>query len=226
MFNSSRRTSRPFTVLVEGNIGSGKTTFLNYFDRHQNVSVLAEPIELWRNCDGHNLLGLMYEDSQKWSFTFQSYVQLTMLQHHCHRSSHPIKLMERSVYSAKYCFVEKMRRDNILSEASAAVIDEHFQWLINNPNTAADLIVYLRTSPEIAYERIIERSRVEEKFISIDYLRELHNIHEEWLFYKNLHYCPAPVIVLNADLDKSSIEEEYQKCHYHIFNDIPISVQG
>lgn len=118
MFNSINGTSRPFTVLVEGNIGSGKTTFLNYFNRYENVDILAEPIELWRNCNGYNLLvsthpflmkisfsfffkGLMYENPKKWSFTFQSYVQLTMLQHHCHRSSHPIKLMERSVYSAK-----------------------------------------------------------------------------------------------------------------------------
>lgn len=134
-----------------------------------------------------------------------------------------------------------MRRDNILSEASAAVIDEHFQWLINNSSTAVDLIgillfcvnmfnecflVYLQTSPEVAYDRIIQRNRMEEKTISLDYLKELHNIHEGWLFYKNLHHCPAPVIVLNANLDKSVIEEEYQKCHPHIFNEFHISVHA
>ncbi|KAJ8923654.1 hypothetical protein NQ315_010234 [Exocentrus adspersus] len=226
MFNCEKNTTRPFTVIVEGNIGSGKTTFLDYFNQYENISVLAEPLKMWRNCNGHNLLGLMYEDPKKWSFTFQSYVSLTMVQHHCHRSPHPIKLMERSVYSARYCFVEKMKRDSILSEPATAVIDEHFQWLINNPSTAVDLVVYLRTTPEVAYERIIQRNRKEEKTISFDYLKELHDIHEDWLFYKNLHHCPAPVIVLNANLDKSSIEEEYQKCQSHILNAIPISVQG
>lgn len=49
-------TNRPFTVTVEGNIGSGKTTFLEYFKKYDNVCVLSEPIELWRNCNGHNLL--------------------------------------------------------------------------------------------------------------------------------------------------------------------------
>lgn len=143
----------------------------------------------------------------------------------------------------RYCFVEKMRRDNILSEASAAVIDEHFKWLINNSSTAVDLIgihvlffvtdlfnefflVYLRTTPEVAYQRIIHRNRVEEKTISFDYLKELHDIHEEWLFYKNLHHCPAPVVVLNANLDKSVIEEEYQKCHPHIFSEFSLYVQA
>lgn len=97
----SKYSARPFTVIVEGNIGSGKTTFLNHFNKYEDVCVLAEPIELWRNCSGHNLLGLMYEDIKKWSFTFQSYVQLTMLQQHTKKTDCPIKLMERSVYSAR-----------------------------------------------------------------------------------------------------------------------------
>jgi deoxynucleoside kinase len=47
---------RPFTVVVEGNIGSGKTTFLNHFQHNENVSILTEPIDLWQNCSGSNLL--------------------------------------------------------------------------------------------------------------------------------------------------------------------------
>lgn len=47
--------SQPFTVFVEGNIGSGKTTFLNYF-ANSDVHILSEPVEMWRNVEGHNLL--------------------------------------------------------------------------------------------------------------------------------------------------------------------------
>ncbi|KAJ8926874.1 hypothetical protein NQ314_020725 [Rhamnusium bicolor] len=150
---------------------------------------------------------------------FNKYVQLTMLQHHCQRSSHPIKLMERSVYSARYCFVEKMKRDQILSAASAAVIDEHFKWLKNNASTGVDLIVYLRTTPEVVYKRMMERNRAEEKSVSFDYLKELHDIHENWLYYKNLHHCPAPVLVLNADLDKSDIKRNMKNVrHTYLMN--------
>lgn len=46
---------RPFTVVVEGNVGSGKTTFLNHFNKYENVAVYSEPIDMWRNCDGYNL---------------------------------------------------------------------------------------------------------------------------------------------------------------------------
>lgn len=48
--------ARPFTVVVEGNIGSGKTTFITHFNKFNNVALFSEPIDMWRDCDGHNLL--------------------------------------------------------------------------------------------------------------------------------------------------------------------------
>lgn len=48
--------TKPFTVLIEGNIGSGKTTFLNHFKKFDSVCLLTEPVDQWRNCGGVNLL--------------------------------------------------------------------------------------------------------------------------------------------------------------------------
>ncbi|CAG9763145.1 unnamed protein product [Ceutorhynchus assimilis] len=213
-----QKNSRPFTVIVEGNIGCGKTTFLEYFGKHKSICVLAEPVDIWRNADGHNLLGLMYEDPKKWSFTFQSYVQLTMLQNHLKPTTCPVKLIERSVYSARYCFVEKLTNDGLLAKPSSAVIDKWFQWIIEQNFAQVDLIVYLRTSPEIVYQRILQRKRPEEKTVSLSYLRALHQIHEDWLYHKTLFQCPAPTLILNANLEKSVIEQEYEKCESHILN--------
>lgn len=50
------RNSKPFTVFVEGNIGSGKTTFLKHFSALDNVSTFAEPVDCWRNVRGENFL--------------------------------------------------------------------------------------------------------------------------------------------------------------------------
>ena len=82
---------RPFTVVVEGNIGSGKTTFLEHFNKHDLVEVLTEPVEEWRNVGGNNLLQLMYENPSRWSHIFQSYVQLTMTQNHVRKISSQVK---------------------------------------------------------------------------------------------------------------------------------------
>lgn len=162
----------------------------------------------------------MYKDPKKWSFTFQSYVQLTMLRQHQKKISQPVKIMERSVYSARYCFVEKMSRDGLMPDPSVAVIDKWFEYVTAMPDVGVDLIVYLRTTPEIAYNRILKRNRSEEKTVPFEYIKTLHEIHEDWLYHKVLHTCPAPVICLNADLDRSVIEEEYDKYVPHILHKV------
>lgn len=52
----SATSGHPFTVFVEGNIGSGKTTFLEHFRQFEDITLLTEPVEEWRNLRGWNLL--------------------------------------------------------------------------------------------------------------------------------------------------------------------------
>lgn len=42
--------------MVEGNIGAGKTTFLNHFRKFDDVCLHTEPVNKWRNVQGINLL--------------------------------------------------------------------------------------------------------------------------------------------------------------------------
>lgn len=69
----------------------------------------------------------MYENPARWGITFQTYVQLTMLKLHqapqvtfafanvglfssslLAFQAAPVKMIERSIFSAKYCFVENL----------------------------------------------------------------------------------------------------------------------
>ncbi|XP_063731192.1 thymidine kinase 2, mitochondrial isoform X3 [Eleginops maclovinus] len=95
-------------ICIEGNIASGKTTCLEYFSNTSNIEVLTEPVCKWRNLRGHNPLGLMYQDPERWGLTLQTYVQLTMLDRHLSTISAPIRMIERSIFSAKYIFVESL----------------------------------------------------------------------------------------------------------------------
>ena len=65
MSYQAEQVARPFTVLVEGNIGCGKTTFLEHFAQFSQVEVLKEPVDRWRDVNGHNLLQPMYEVSSR-----------------------------------------------------------------------------------------------------------------------------------------------------------------
>lgn len=54
-------------------------------------------------------------------------------------------------------------------------------------------LVYLRSDPKVVYERVKARARVEECHVPLEYLEQLHKIHEDWLYNKTAFSCPLPV---------------------------------
>ncbi|XP_055523245.1 deoxynucleoside kinase isoform X1 [Wyeomyia smithii] len=216
------RDKKPFTVFIEGNIGSGKTTFLNHFQKYkQRVCLLTEPVEKWRNCGGVNLLDLMYKEPKRWAMPFQSYVTLTMLDMHTSATDKSVKLMERSMFSARYCFVENMLANGMLHQGMYNILQDWYEFIDANVYIQADLIVYLRTSPEVVFERMTKRARSEESCVPLKYLQELHELHENWLIHGTFPRA-APVLVLDADLDLNDISSEYKRSETSILKPILI----
>lgn len=203
MSSSCRRNGekQKFTICVEGNIASGKTSFLNYFSATPDIEVIEEPVDKWRNVRGENVLGKMYEDQHRWSLTLQTYVQLTMLQNHLKPQEKCFRLMERSIFSAKYCFVENLHNSGKMPNVEFAVLSEWFDWLTSYHKLPLDLIVYLQTSPETVYNRIMQRGRKEEKKVSFEYIEQLHNLHENWLIHQKKYKLPCKVLVLDANTE-------------------------
>ncbi|XP_077166070.1 thymidine kinase 2, mitochondrial isoform X2 [Paroedura picta] len=198
-------------ICIEGNIASGKTTCLDYFAKNSNIEVLTEPVSKWRNVHGYNPLGLMYQDASRWGITLQTYVQLTMLDQHTRPMISPIRMMERSILSAKYIFVENLYRSGKMPGVDYAVLTEWFEWIIKNLDVSVDLIVYLQTSPKTCYERLKRRCREEEKVIPMQYLEAIHQLYEEWLIKQTRFKVPCPVLVLHADQDTRAMIEKYEQ---------------
>lgn len=130
----------PFTVFIEGNIGSGKTTFLNHFNKFDGVCLMAEPVDLWRNCGGVNLLEMLYTEPYRWAMPFQTYVTLTMLNTHTHKTDKSVKLMERSIFSARHCFVENMYKTGVLHQGMYNILQDWYEYFTTNVHIQADLI--------------------------------------------------------------------------------------
>ncbi|ESO85191.1 hypothetical protein LOTGIDRAFT_167978 [Lottia gigantea] len=200
-----------FSVAVEGNIGSGKTTLLNFFKKYRNVEVLVEPVEKWKNIKGFNSLDLMYKDATRWSSAFQSYVTLTMLQnHHYHNDEINIRMTERSVYSARYCFIENLYKSKLMPEIDYAMLGEWHDWIKTNAEAQLDIIVYLQAKPETCLTRIAERNRHEELGVPLDYLQTLDSLHNDWLIKKIHGEVPAKVIIINTDGNKEDVIKQIQ----------------
>ena len=88
---NSNLHNRVLKIAVEGNIATGKSSFIHLLDHaKQEWAVIPEPVAKWTNvstsCDQHNdditssqqhggnLLKLFYDDINRWAYTFQSYV--------------------------------------------------------------------------------------------------------------------------------------------------------
>ncbi|XP_039931104.1 thymidine kinase 2, mitochondrial isoform X2 [Hirundo rustica] len=217
-----KKDARKRIICIEGNIASGKTTCLDYFAQTTSIEVLKEPLAKWRNVRGHNILGLMYQDASRWGITLQTYVQLTMLEQHTRPmfmlQIAPIRMMERSIHSAKHIFVENLYRSGKMPEVDYAVLSEWFDWIQKNTDVSVDLIVYLQTSPKVCYERLKIRCREEEKVIPLEYLEAIHELYEEWLIKRALFEVSCPVLVIGADHDMQKMIEKYEENRDQILN--------
>ena len=73
--NSPTQSYSNLVFAIEGNIGAGKSTFLNILDKGLNgdFEFYPEPVSAWRNiANGRvNLFEMMYNDPIRWGFSFQ-----------------------------------------------------------------------------------------------------------------------------------------------------------
>ncbi|XP_032219142.1 thymidine kinase 2, mitochondrial isoform X2 [Nematostella vectensis] len=200
---------RKITVAIEGNIGSGKTTLLKYFRQNPIVEILEEPVKKWQNVGGSNILDLMYKDPKRWSYMFESYVLLSMMKLHHNTQKAPVRLLERSAYSAYFCFIENLHRNGLVTSVEYSIFQEWFEFLLEQQKPQLDLIIYLRTSPENCMKRVKMRSRSEESTVSMDLIQNLHERYEDWLIRKTKFHVPAPVVVVDGNQSLAELFEFY-----------------
>lgn len=180
------------TFCVEGNISVGKTTFLQRIanetvELRDLVEVVPEPIGKWQDIgpDHFNILDAFYAEPQRYAYTFQNYVFVTRVMQERESSGgiKPLRLMERSVFSDRMVFVRAVHEAKWMNEMEISIYDSWFDPVVSVlPGLIPDGFIYLRASPDTCHKRMMLRKRAEEGGVSLDYLRDLHEKHESWLF--------------------------------------------
>ena len=71
-----------------------------------------------------------------------------MLETHTKTSDQAVKMMERSLYSAKYCFVDNLRKTGKMADSEYEVLSSWFDFLLGckEIDLSVDLIVYLKVN--------------------------------------------------------------------------------
>lgn len=203
--------------IVEGNIGAGKSTFLRIISNALDAQMVYEPHEKWQRVGGgENLLDKFYHDTARWAYTFQSYAFITRIletEAAAKRCTQGVQILERSVYSDRYCFAKNCFEMGTMSALEWKLYQEWFSWLVETFNQKPDGFIYLKTDPEVCYQRVTKRKRSEENTVSLDYLKMIHTKHENWLINKKeiapaLQAVPVLVLECNADFESSPIKQQ------------------
>ena len=181
--------SSPKIIIIEGNIGVGKSTFIKLFaNQFKNSVVVDEPVDMWtqiKNESGDNILGIFYSDIERWAYTFQNIAYVTRMmkiEDKIRENKYEYIFLDRSLGTDKNVFEKMLYDDKKIKEVEHQSYNlwESFYTKYVRPEIN-NTIIYLRAEPEISYERIKKRGRVEEQNISLEYLQKLHKYHEAWL---------------------------------------------
>jgi len=193
-------------LVVEGNIGAGKSTFLKIINNSLACQIVYEPHTQWQDIQGQgNLLDNFYKDTPRWAYTFQSYAFITRTlaqQKHALSNPHATQVLERSVFSDRHCFAKNLFESGTMSNLEWTLYLEWFSWFLNDHVKKPDGFIYLKTTPQTCHNRLLKRNRKEEEAVPLKYLQQLHDKHEKWLIQKEDvedYIKNVPVLTLECD---------------------------
>lgn len=173
---------------IDANIGAGKSTVLEYLHRYHSVAIDLEPVEKWLP-----YLHDMYEKNQG-AFEFQVRVWLDRCWVQQRPNMTPI-VMERSPYFQANVFIPTNLDQGRLTIREYHKLQEMYQKTLNL--WAPHAYIYLRSDPKACQERILQRGRLSETNIPVEYLQKLHDYHEK--AYRLAVSQRIPVICIHVE---------------------------
>lgn len=206
-------------ISIEGNIGSGKSTFLEnlkkHYNGHDNIVFLREPVDEWekiKDKNGNSMLQKFYADQEKYSFAFQmmAYISRLAILREAIKNNigkDIIIVTERSLYTDKYVFAKMLYDQGKIEEASYQIYKHWFDEFAKD--FPISNVIYVNADPEKCYERIHKRARLGEEIIPLSYLEECHKYHEDFLNI-NSEFTPNKMI-LDGNIDIFENEKIVEK---------------
>lgn len=175
------------SVAVFGNISSGKSLLCDVIEEvfKGRCDIIKEPVAKWQE---NGLLKAFYDDispnnpnkgQRQMALTFQHYAFVSRLILNKLIEPDPNKIIvhDAHVLVDRHCFAENLKDDGLIDKQQMTWYNEMFDmWNILCPSAEPELILYLKTDPQVCFERNLIRqkiSRPEESNIDLKYLEGL-----------------------------------------------------
>lgn len=179
-------SSRPIYIVIEGLVGSGKTTLCERLAESLDscFRVLPEPVDAFQSYKNYNPLQLAYENPIHNAAIAQVHIIQSSYKFYSKILSAEYPgvthlITERSMESP-LVFIETNKTRKIHSEFVGDFLKDFclkFSEQVPPPN----VIIYLNAHPELCLDRIAARSRIGEQHCDLEYLTLMSSAYDAYL---------------------------------------------
>lgn len=185
----------PKLMSIEGNIGAGKTTFIENLEKwcrengRHDIVFLREPVDIWDEVrdpvDEETILKKFYKNPEKYAFPFQVMAfisRLSLLEETIKQNPNcSVIICERSLCADNNIFAKMLYDDALIENVCFQIYSKIYNEF--SGRFVVDGIIYMDASPEKCFQRIAKRGRDGEGGIEMEYLKKCKKYHDEWLLY-------------------------------------------
>ena len=122
-----------------------------------------------------------------------------------------IFISERSVYTDRHVFAKMLYDDKKIESVNYEIYLKWFDEFVKDLPIKG--IIYLKTTPNICFERIKKRNRKGEENMSTEYINRCHGYHQEWI---NTIKNTSKVLILDGD--KETLNEHLTQIKFFTCN--------
>jgi deoxyadenosine/deoxycytidine kinase len=183
---------RPRVIAVAGNMGSGKSSLVEWLGQQFGMTPFFEPNE-------HNpYLEDFYGDMHRWAYSSQLWFLIRRFQIHraidrrAGRARRPV-VQDRTIYEDAEIFAVHLHESGYIDERDWTSYRELYLTLTREVRPP-DLMIYLRCPLDTLMRRIRRRGRSFEQALPRRYLAALERLYEAWVE----SYDASPKLVLDT----------------------------
>jgi deoxyadenosine/deoxycytidine kinase len=177
------------TIAIAGNMGSGKSTLVEFLSRTYKVAPFYEPN------DENPYLEDFYGDMKSWAFQSQLYFLSNKFRLHQELDRKDgVVALDRTIFEDAEIFATALYQMRKISKRDWETYQGFYKAILDAIRPP-DLMIYLRCSMRPLRQRIKLRGRAMEQDVPLAYLKRLDKLYEAWIS----NYKMSDVLVLETD---------------------------
>ena len=177
------------SIAIAGNMGSGKSTLVDFLSRTYGVTPFYEPN------DENPYLADFYKDMKRWAFQSQLYFLSNKFRLHQELDRQPgVVALDRTIFEDAEIFATALHQMRKISKRDWDTY-QGFYAAILDAIRPPDLMIYLRCSMRTLRQRIRLRGRKMEQDVPLAYLKRLERLYDDWID----SYRMSDILVLETD---------------------------